>query len=539
MRGCPLKTTSLTLILVGTAIAILVLPVEFCGAELRKQNHNPAEKVDPDVKTVVQANSDLAMALYAQLARENAGKNLFFSPYSMSVALAMTVEGARGKTSREMGKVLGYPATLRGTDPGAQPMPWEVMMPRIHSGYSRLTSRLTNEKSPAEIASDRVRIDRFCKQLKELQTQIKQLQQAGKYRESSRLQGKERQAATELSAARAGVDQYELKIANALYGEKTYPFMDSYTQTIDKYYRTGAIRQADFKNNYPTERTRINQWVEEQTANRIKDLLPNLSPDQAKLLRLVLVNAIYFKGQWSVPFDQARTKNLPFSLPDGKSVQTPIMNARALKVAKYAAFDADGSAFDTPRRIKPSQKTGLYPDDDGFAMVELPYKGEDLSMVVIAPNTADRLGAIEKKLTAWHLSAWIGKLQKRKTHVLLPKFKLETDYQMGETLQAMGMVRAFTDPALPNGANFSGMSASKDPLDKLYIGKVIHKAFVEVNEKGTEAAAATAVMMVDRAAMPMDVPFTPTFRADRPFIFLIRDVQTGAVLFLGRMTNPK
>jgi len=146
---------------------------------------------------------------------------------------------------------------------------------------------------------------------------------------------------------------------------------------------------------------------------------------------------------------------------------------------------------------------------------------------------------IEAKLGTAHLDEWIGKLQKRKTNLLLPKFKLDTDYKMGDTLKAMGMVRAFTDPLQPNGADFSGMCASKNPMDRLYIAKVLHKAFVEVNEKGTEAAAATAVMLAAGRSAPRSVPFVPTFKADRPFLFLIRDIQTGSILFMGRMMNPK
>ena len=140
-------------------------------------------------------------------------------------------------------------------------------------------------------------------------------------------------------------------------------------------------------------------------------------------------------------------------------------------------------------------------------------------------------------ITVQNLQAWIGGLQKREVDVFMPKFKLETNYEMNRTLQAMGMVRAFKYAAEPNGAQFDGMCASPDPEHKLYISKVLHKAFVEVNEKGTEAAAATAVLMPP-PSRPLMVPFTPTFRADQPFLFLIRDRQTGCILFLGRMMNP-
>jgi serine protease inhibitor len=177
-------------------------------------------------------------------------------------------------------------------------------------------------------------------------------------------------------------------------------------------------------------------------------------------------------------------------------------------------------------------------------MVELPYKGDDLSMVVVAPNDPAGLPAIEEKLTPENLDQWIGHLRKRDTQVHLPKFKLETDYTLGDeqnpaALQRMGMVRAFKDPRDPKtGAQFYGMTTSTDPMEQLYITKVLHKAFVEVNEKGTEAAAATAVVMAMARSRPASRPFIPEFKADRPFVFLIRDKATGSVLFLGRMTKP-
>ena len=222
------------------------------------------------------------------------------------------------------------------------------------------------------------------------------------------------------------------------------------------------------------------------------------------------------------------------------------MHAPKLGVGRYGAFNADGSHFNTPIRIRRGEDPkGHYPQADGFAIVELPYKGEDLSMVVIAPNDPAGLSAIENKLTPENLNAWIGRLKKRDTHVYLPKFKMETDYKLGDTdepgtLQKMGMVRAFIDPRIPKtGAQFKGMTTSTDPMKQLYITKVFHKAFVEVNEKGTEAAAATAVVMAVPRSLPKDVPFIPEFKADRPFVFLIREKSTGSVLFLGRMMTPQ
>jgi len=171
-------------------------------------------------------------------------------------------------------------------------------------------------------------------------------------------------------------------------------------------------------------------------------------------------------------------------------------------------------------------------------VLELSYKGGEVSMVVLLPRAAGGLEALEKKLTAENLATWVGKLRQRSVHVYLPKFKVETKYDLGQALQGLGMVRAFKDARQPGGAQFDGMSQSQDPAQKLYVSKVLHKAFVEVSEKGTEAAAATAVMMPKAEAAPATVPFTPTFRADRPFLFLVRDRQSGSVLFLGRVLNP-
>ena len=524
----------LTRIFIITGLVNLITPLgdvtggagELLAAEINKA----------PVKHAVQANSDFAFDMFKQLSAENAGENLFFSPYSVSSALAMTAEGARGETAMEMGKVLRFPAATRRIGKDAQLIPWRTSL--IHTGMSGLNDRLMADDTPAQKAA-RKKIPQLRKALEALKTKTKALRAQRKWDEYRKIAQAERAAAAELNKASSQIDQYELRVANALWGEKTYPFLDAYIKTIGKHYKTGGIFPADFKNNYPTERTKINNWVAGQTKDRIKDIIPQLPPAQARLVRLILTNAIYFKGAWSVPFKEVDTKPRDFTLADGKKIKAPIMNARWLDVGCYGAFNADGSLFKTPVKIKRGQKTGLYPGAKGFAMLELPYKGDDISMVLIAPNAHDGLGVIEKKLTTDNLAAWIGKLQKRKTNVFLPKFKLETKYEMNDTLKAMGMARAFTDPRSPKGADFTGMCASKDPRHRLYITKVIHKAFVEVNEKGTEAAAATGGMMAVSVSRPPTVPFTPTFQADRPFLFVIRDKQTNSILFMGRINNPQ
>jgi serpin B len=531
-KGKPMK--KLTRIFVITGMVSLMTPlgnVTGSAGELLA-----AEAGKAPVKLAVQANSDFAFDMFKQLSAENAGENLFFSPYSVSSALAMTAEGARGKTAMEMGKVLRFPDATRRVGDDAQLIPWRTSL--IHTGMAGINDRLMAEDTPAQKAA-RKKIPALRKAFEALNAKSKALRKQRKWAEYNKNVEAERAVAAELNKVSAQVDQYELRVANALWGEKTYPFLDAYVKTISKHYKTGGIFPADFKNNFPAERIKVNNWVAGQTKDRIKDIVPELPPAQASLVRLILTNAIYFKGAWSVPFKEADTKPRDFMLADGKKIKAPIMNARKLEVGRYAAFNADGSAFKTPTMIERGKKTGLYPDAKGFAMLELPYKGDDISMVLIAPNSPDGLGAVEKKLTTGNLTAWIGKLKKRKTNVFLPKFKLETKYEMNDTLKAMGMPRAFTDPRLANGADFTGMCASKDRRLRLYISKVIHKAFVEVNEKGTEAAAATVVMMVQGVSARMTVPFTPTFQADRPFLFVIRDKQTHSVLFMGRINNPQ
>jgi len=538
--------TNMTRILVIAGMVTLANPL---GTVTGEANDLLAAEVDAaPVKHAVQANSDFAFDMYQQLSKENAGENLFFSPYSISSALAMTAEGARGETAVEMGKVLRFPDAARRVGADAQLIPWQTSL--IHTGMGELNDRLTGGKDKMALEAIRAEIADLREAHQAAKAKVAQLRKERKYKEYRAAVNAEKKAAAALNEASSQVDQYELRVANALWGENTYPFLDDYINTISKHYKTGGVFPSDFKNNFPVERKRINDWVEEQTNNRIKDIIPEIPPQEARLIRLILTNAIYFKGEWSEPFKEANTKPRDFTLAGGGKVQTPIMNAQALEVGRYGAFNADGSPFNTPRHIQrgfaprgrkqKEQKPKLYPDKNGFALMELPYKGDDLSMVLIAPNDPAGLAAIEKKLDAEKLGAWVGKLQKRKVHVFLPKFKMDTDYKLGQSLQDMGMVRAFTDPRDPvKGADFTGMCASDDPRLRLYISKVLHKAFVEVNEKGTEAAAATAVIMMEPTSARMTVPFTPTFKADRPFLFLIRDIKTGSVLFIGRMMKPE
>ena len=538
VKGDSVMSKSLTRVLVLSGVVALANAsgsVEGTRGALLAAEPNKAP-----TKLVVRANSDFAMDLYQQLAQENEGQNLFFSPYSISGALAMTAEGARGETVEQMGRVLRFPEAARRVGDDAQLIPWETSL--IHTGMASLNDRITGEKDEAVSNKIRAQIVELRKQYSAAKQQVAQLRQQRKWKALPAAQKKEKELAQKLYTLSSQVDQYEIRIANAMWGEKTYPFRQEFIDTVNKHYDTGGIFPVDFRTNHEAVRQRINGWVEGQTNDRIQDLVPQGAVDD--LTRLVLTNAIYFKGDWAEPFKEHQTKDQDFTTTGGKKVKTPLMAAHSHQAARYAAFNADGSFFKSPQMISRGQQKRLYPGKRGFAMVELPYKGGELSMVVIAPNDPQGLPGLEAKLTSEHLSTWVGQLKQRKTHVYLPKFKLETEYTLGDseqprTLQQMGMVRAFADPRDPKqGAQFDGMCASADPSYRLYISKVLHKAFVEVNEKGTEAAAATAVVMSAVRSAPRTTPFIPTFKADRPFIYLIRDKVTGSILFLGRMMEP-
>jgi serine protease inhibitor len=497
------------------------------------------KEMTPEVLDAVKANNDFAFDLYAQLAQANGGKNLFFSPYSMSSALALVAEGARSETAAEMGKVLRYPDSLRQKGEEARTLPWNLA--RLHTGLAALNDHFEsgNRTAPKQI---RDKLAELRKQLQAANEESADHAHSGRFQEAQTAKNKAEAVANEINKLQSQYDWYELRIANALWGEKTYEFRQTYLDTLEKYYHTRGYYPVDFKNDFESARRRINTWVEDKTHQRIKDLISKdtIDPETQKLLRLILTNAVYFKGQWSEIFPKEATKDDDFLLGGSKKVRVPMMALGGAKEARYAAFNADGSFFDTPQTVPLGNKDekNLYPNEDGFQMLELPYKGGETSMVFIAPRSADGLAALEKKFNGVDVQKWIAKMVHRKVNVFVPRFKMETKYEMKQALENMGMVRAFVNPLQQNGAQFDGMSASSDPMQKLYISRVLHKAFVEVNEKGTEAAAATAVAMAVGSAAPIAVPFTPTFRADRPFVFLIRDVKSGAVLFVGRTISP-
>lgn len=488
----------------------------------------PAPIGDPTPAVV--ASNTFGLELFRTISAAANDTNLFISPYSMSVALTMAAEGARGQTESEMSRVLAFPAS---TTPDAR------AISAVHAGHAALARRFV-EAAGTPSPNTRERIKELRKQLDEANAKAQMLSRGDNWQESHKWSQSAANLATELNALLTTVDRFDLRVANALWVEQTFSLIPEYTRTIGVFYGTGGVNSLNIARDPEPSRLKINGWVENHTEHRIKDLIPRgtLTADA----RLVITNAVYFKGEWAAPFTESSTREEDFTLSNGKKVRIRLMQDHWRSAVPYAAFSADGTCFETPRSIpkEESKRPATYPSDNGFSMIELPYKGGELSMVVIAPRTADGLPALERRLTAENLDAWLKRLDRRTVDTSMPRFKMEFAASMNEPLQSMGMRRAFASPGLADGAEFPGMSAGTNPADQLFIGAVLHKAWVEVTEKGTEAAAATAVaMMAGAAARPQEmIPFNPIFRADHPFLFLIRDTTTGVVLFIGRMTNP-
>jgi serpin B len=289
---------------------------------------------------------------------------------------------------------------------------------------------------------------------------------------------------------------YRLSVANRLWGQEGFHFLPGFLAVTRQHY--GAeLAQVDFARQTESARQRINAWVEEQTQGKIRDLIPPGVLDS--MTRLVLTNAIYFKGIWTEQFRKEATHQAPFRVSTGRQAEVPLM---------YRSDDF------------------RYWAGDGLKVLELPYGKGDLAMLVLLPDEIEGLAALEGKLTADSFSRWQSGLRKQEVRVYLPRFKLDSQFQLAEVLKAMGMTRVFT----PGEAELTGMSSEEE----LYVSAVIHKAFVDVNEEGTEAAAATGVEV--KSAEAIEGP--AVFRADHPFVFLIRDNRTGGILFLGRLVNP-
>lgn len=395
-----------------------------CVVESSKQRIENPNVPAADLEALVKGNSSFAFELYGQLSAQPG--NLFYSPYSISLALAMTWAGAKNQTEADMAATLGF------TLPQAQ----------IHPAFNALDLALTSRGKNAK-ASD----------------------------------GK----------------GFRLNIANALWGQTGYPFEQPFLDTLGENYGAG-MRVVDFHSDPDGSATLINQWVDKLTEGKIPELVT--AEDITPSTELVLTNAIYFNAAWAEPFETKDTADGSFVKADGSAVTVPMMHG--------------------------FRDTG-YAKGDAYQALSLAYDGGELSMVLVMPD-AGTLSDFEASLDAAKIDDITSALGEHSVDVTMPRFKFDGSFSLSKALSQLGMEIAFT-PA----ADFSGISTKS----ALLIQEVIHKSFVSVNEAGTEAAAATAVLLGDTAA-----PEPATMTLDHPFIFFIRDNATKSILFVGRVADP-
>ncbi|HLW64693.1 MAG TPA: serpin family protein [Gemmataceae bacterium] len=382
----------------------------------------PNPVVTPDTQKAVEGNTEFAFDLFLYLGKQPG--NEFFSPFSISTALAMTYGGARGETAEQMAKTLHF----------------NLPLDRLHPAMGNLIVKTPGGKNPP----------------------------------------------------------YQLHVVNALWAQKGYPFLPDFLKLTRTNY--GAeVQEVDFANATEEARRTINSWVEKQTEEKIRDLLQQGVLDS--LTRLVLTNAIYFKGAWVSKFDITATKSQPFFVTAKESKNVSLMH---------------------------QSHEFKYLRTNEFRILEMPYAGNEIAMVIILPEKVDGLPSVEQSFTPAKLKQSIAELKAKRIQVYVPRFQITQSVMLKKALADLGMPLAFS----PDDADLTGMNGGKPA--KLHISQVVHKAFVDVNEEGTEAAAATGVVVGEKSIAPPE----EVFRADHAFIFLIRDIRTGSILFMGRIADP-
>ena len=425
-----LLAAGLILVLAGCATPSQVSPGT-SKSQVLESNRPRAEIGDvsgSDLERLADGNAQLTFDIYQHLQSEPG--NLFYSPYSISSALAMTYAGAEGGTAEEMASVLRF----------------MLDQENLHPAFNALDQKLDS--------------------------------------------------LAELEVPEGQGDPFQLNISNAIWGQQDFHFEGDFLDLLAENYGAG-LRLLDYISQPEESRLAINQWVSDETKEKIQDLIPqgSITPDT----RLVLSNAIYFKATWLEPFEKNLTEEGKFYGLGGEEILAQMM--RSGSNANFQYFK-----------------------DDGYQAVELPYIGNQVSMLVVVPDQG-RFEEFESRFSSEELTRILDGLSYSPVVLTFPKFEFETEISLANTLSNMGMPTAFSD-----AADFSGMTGSKD----LFISNVFHKAFVSVDEEGTEAAAATAVEM-SLTSMP-ESPIELT--VDRPFLFLIREHETGTVLFMGRIVNP-
>ncbi|MFO0940716.1 MAG: serpin family protein [Pirellulales bacterium] len=458
------------------------------------------------------ASNQFAIQFLKSVIDSQPSKNQFLSPFSIESALLMTMEGARGQTAAEMGQALGFPQSVKADDPKA---PWQLAS--VRSDLKSIVQSFYRGDSAAEVEV-RKTLKQKRSELDKANARAVALSQKGNFNDAVKESNGARQLADQINELSKTVDKYELRNANGLWIDKSFVLKPEYQNLIRQSY-SAALENVDFASNPAAQGEKINRWISDNTQQKINNIIP--PGTITKITRLVLANAIYFRGTWQDPFDPGQTKPGRFQNIGNQQVEVPMMS-KFCKSGRYAAFQSDGAPFETPRTLEVgSDPKAGYPKD-GFQVMELGYNGGDLQMWIALPQAKSGLKAMIESLDGSKLDNWDSALQHRDVTLVMPKFKLEATYDLQENLEQLGMKSAFD----PNQADFSGMSQ-----ETVFISKVLHKSFVDVNEKGTEAAAATVVMMAPSAMA--QVPFIPSFVADHPFLFMIRHRPSGTILFAG------
>jgi len=419
MKKLSLIATAISFLIILASIFSIIYLMNF---DSYKENIIPVKLADDKNYTAEKLNS-LVNSLnkfsfdFYQKISENTNENIFFSPYSIFVALSMAYEGARGNNSAQMYNLLDFLQNDSATQ----------------GSFGKIYN-LLNQK------------------------------QTG----------------------------YKINTANAFWIQQNYPFLPDYINILENYYMAEA-NELDFSKNVEAARI-INSWIENQTNGKIKDMID--SGALSELTHLVLTNAIYFKGLWENPFDPKYTSQVDFKVNSSKTIKVDMMSL--------------------------SDSTFNYTETDGLQILKIPYQGNDLSMLVILPKE-NNVSIVDSLLNTVNIEDWNSSLYEIKINIDIPKFKFKTEYNLNNILTKMGMIEAFSAV----DADFSGMDGTKN----LFISDILHKAYVEVNEEGTEAAAATAVIITTSIT-------STTFNADHPFVFLIQHESTGAIIFIGKIVNP-
>ncbi|XP_010991735.3 serpin B11 [Camelus dromedarius] len=386
------------------------------------------------------ANTEFCLDVFKELNSNNAGDNIFFSPLSLLYALSMILLGARGNSARQMEKVLHFNHIEESLGPEFKDSAKCSQTGKIHSEFGVLFSQINRPDS-----------------------------------------------------------NYTLSIASRLYGTNAMAFHQQYLHCSEKLYRA-RLQTVDFERSAEETRKAINAWVENKTNGKVTNLFGKGTIDPSCVM--VLVNAIYFKGQWRNKFQERETMKTPFQLSQGKSVTVEMMYQTGMFKLAF---------------IKKPQ----------MQVLELPYVNNTLSMIILLPvGTAD-LQQVEEQLNAKTFSEWTSpsNLVEQEVEVHLPRFKLDVKYELNSLLKSLGMTDIFSQVK----ADLSGIS----PTEGLFVTKVIHKSYVDVNEEGTEAAAATGVVVVVKR-----LPIRAQFMANHPFLFFIRHIQTNTILFCGKLASP-